>query len=185
MRNVALVAFGVLLILIQGNAYRLLAMLEDLLSGSLAGLLHGASPNLVLPIVVFLGVQEASMARGAILSFCLGYALDLLASAPIGLFSFTYVSVWWLARMAGVRLTAQTLLPQMSLAFVFALLEGLLVLVLLAVFGADTQRPLEMSTVVVPRAIATALFAPAVFRLAQRLLPVGGPPSRSASDGVV
>ena len=39
----------------------------------------------------------------------LGYcSTDLLAGAPIGLFTFVSVAVWWLARVAGVRLTAQT-----------------------------------------------------------------------------
>lgn len=178
MRNLAIVAFGVLLMLVQANAFRVVTVLDGVLPALVLPYLHGATPNLVLPIVVFLGVQEPSLARGAALAFCLGYALDVLATAPIGLFAFTYVAVWWLARMAGVRLTAQTLLPRMSLAFAFALVEGLLVLVLLAVFGSDTRRPLEMSTVLLPRAITTALLAPVVFRWVQRLHQGGAVPAR-------
>ena len=41
---------------------------------------------------------------------------DTLSGAPIGLFTFVSVALWWLARVAGVRLTAQTALPRMSLA---------------------------------------------------------------------
>ncbi len=178
MRNLALIALGVLLMLAQANAFRLFSALDGVLPAAALPYLHGATPNLVLPLVVFLGVQEPSLARGAVLAFGLGYALDVLASAPIGLFAFTYVAVWWLARMAGVRLTAQTLLPRMSLAFAFALMEGVLVLVLLAVFGSDTRRPLEMSTVLLPRALATALFAPIVFRWVQRLHQGGVAPAR-------
>ncbi len=178
MRNLALLALGLLLILAQANAFRVLAAIDGVLPAVVVPYLHGATPNLVLPIVVFLGVQEPSLARGAVLAFCLGYALDVLATAPIGLFAFTYVAIWWLARLAGVRLTAQTLLPRMSLAFAFALVEGLLVLVLLAVFGSDTRRPLEMSTVVLPRALATALLAPIVFRWVQRLHQGGTAPAR-------
>jgi rod shape-determining protein MreD len=172
MRSAAFLAIGILLILVQANAYRVLGPLG----------IDGITPSLVLPLVVYLGVHEPSMPRGALLAFALGHALDLFASAPIFLFTFVYVAVWWLSRVAGVRLTAQTILTRVSLAFGFALLEGALVLVLLAVFGSDTRRPLEMASVVLPRAIATALLAPAVFRSAQRLSP-GTSPVRGPAEG--
>ena len=172
MRNAAFLAIGILLILVQANAYRVLGFVG----------LHGITPSLLLPLVIFLGVHEASMPRGALLAFALGYALDLFASAPIGLFTFVYVAIWWLSRVAGVRLTAQTVLTRVSLAFGFAVVEGTIVLILLAVFGSDTQRPLEIATVVVPRAISTAVFAPAIFRVAQRLSP-GAATVRGASEG--
>ena len=44
-----------------------------------------------------------------------------------------------------------------------------MVLILSVVFGADTQRPLEIGRVVLPHAIATALFAPA--RVSRRAAP--------------
>ncbi len=169
MRNLAVLAVGIILVLVQSNAYRLFVVLSAILPASAVVYLHGGAPNLVLPLIIFLGVHESSMARGALLAFGLGYATDILASAPIGLFSFINVAVWWLARLAGVRLTAQTLLPRMSLAFAFALIEGILVIVLLAVFGADTKRPIEILTILVPRSVSTALFAPLVLRIAQRL----------------
>ena len=109
------------------------------------------------------------MARGALLAFALGYFLDLVASAPMWLFTFITVANWWLSRVAGVRLTAQTFITRMSLGFVFALIESAMVLILLAVFGSDTRRPLEIGNIVLPRAIATAIFAPFVFHIAQRI----------------
>ena len=159
MRSAAFLALGFLLILAQSLAYRVLGPLE----------VNGLTPSLVLPLIIYLGVHESSMARGALLAFALGYLLDLFASAPIFLFTFVTVSIWWLSRVAGVRLTAQTVLTRASLAFGFALVEGGIVLILLAVFGSDTRRPLEIANVVLPRAISTSLFAPLVFRLAQRL----------------
>lgn len=185
MRNLAVLSAGVLLILAQANFYWVVILLEALLPAWSEPYLHGVTPSLVLPLVVFLGVHEHSMARGALLAAGLGYATDILASAPIGLFSFVYVAVWWLARLAGVRLAAQTMLPRMSLAFAFALVEGALVVVLLAVFGADTKRPIELLSVLVPRAVATALFAPAILRLAQRLHqgPAAARPTQKAAEG--
>jgi rod shape-determining protein MreD len=165
MKSAAFVAVGILLLLLQGNLYRVLGP-----SG-----VHGATPNLVLPLVIFLGVHEPSMARGALLAAGLGYALDLFASAPIGLFTFVSVAIWWLSRVAGVRLTAQTALTRMSLAFGFALVESAIILTLLAIFGSDTKRPVEIGSIVFPHAIATALCAPFVFKLAQRLYQGGAP----------
>ncbi len=140
MRNLGFFAVAALLILVQSNLFRLIGPL-----GSLVGAhwVHGATPSLALPLVIFLGVHEPSMPRGAALAFAIGYAQDLLGGAPIGLFTFVYVMIWWLSRVAGVRLTAQTMLTRMSLAFIFALVQSAVILVLLAVFGNDNRRPLE------------------------------------------
>ncbi|HTQ02609.1 MAG TPA: hypothetical protein VMI54_02090 [Polyangiaceae bacterium] len=166
MRSTAYFGVAVLLLLIQSNLFRLLGPL-----GSLIGprFVHGITPSLVLPLVVFLGVHEPSMPKGALLAFGIGYAEDLLSGAPVGLFTFISVAIWWLARVAGVRLTAQTALPRISLALAFSLVEGAMVLILLAVFGGDNRRPVEVASVVIPRSLATALCSLPVFRLAQRL----------------
>jgi rod shape-determining protein MreD len=180
MKNLGFFAVAALLILVQSNLYRVLGPLGGLFG---AHWLHGATPSLALPLVIFLGVHEPSMPRGAALSFAIGYAQDLLAAAPVGLFTFVYVMIWWLSRVAGVRLTAQTVLTRMSLAFIFALVQSAVILVLLAVFGNDNRRPLELATIVLPHAAATALCAPLLFRLAQRLRQ-GGTSARAQPEAV-
>lgn len=170
MRNAAFLAFALLLTLIQANTSRVVGPLH----------LHGWTPSMVLPLVVFLGVHEPSMARGAILAFVIGHALDLFASAPIGLFTFVYVALWWLARVVGVRLAAQTVPTQMAFAFGFSLVQSLVILVLLAVFGADPQRPVELSYIVLAHSMSTALVAPIVFRVAERLHQVAAAAPRTA-----
>jgi rod shape-determining protein MreD len=170
MRNAALLAFALALILLQANMHRIVGPLH----------LHGWTPSAVLPLVIFLGVHETSMARGAVLAFVMGHALDLFGSAPIGLFTFVYVALWWLARIVGVRLAAQTVPTQMAFAFGFSLVESLFVLVLLVVFGADPQRPVELSTIIVQHSTATALLAPVVFRIAERLQEAAAQVPRSA-----
>jgi rod shape-determining protein MreD len=159
MRATAFFALGFLLIVLQGNLYRVIGPLG----------LHGATPSFVLPLLIFLGVHESSMARGASLAFALGYTTDLLASAPIGLFTLVAVAIWWLARTAGVRLTAQTWWTKASLSFGFSLVESVLVLVLLAIFGADPHRPGEISSVALPHAAATALCSLLIYPLAQKI----------------
>lgn len=166
MRGAAFLGVAVLLVLVQSNLYRVLGPIGELVGPRW---IHGLTPSLVLPLVVFLGVHEPSMPRGALLAFGAGYAQDMLAAAPIGLFSFIYVAIWWLARVAGVRLTAQTALTRISLALMFAFVQSAMVLILLAVFGSDTRRPVEIARMVIPHAISTALCAPLLFRLAQRL----------------
>lgn len=173
MRSTALLSVGLLLIVAQGNLYPVLGYLG----------LHGATPSFVLPLVIFLGVHETSMARGASLAFALGYATDLLASAPIGLFSLMGVVVWGLARIVGVRLTAQAWWTKAALAFGFSLVESVLILVLLAIFGADPQRPLEIASVALPHATSTALFSLLVFPLAQRIYQGSG--SARAYEGAL
>lgn len=178
MRSAAYLAVAVLLLLAQANLGRLLGPLGDLVGEQW---LRGAMPGLVLPLVVFLGVHELSLPRGALLAAGIGYAEDILAGAPIGLFTFVSVAVFWLARIAGVRLTAQTWLTRASLGFIFSLVEGALVLVLLAVFGSDNRRPVELAAGVVPHALVTGFCSPVLFKLAQRLRQ-GPAPVRAAGE---
>lgn len=166
MRSAAYLGVAMLLILIQSNLFRLLGPLSHLLGDRFT---NGLTPSLLLPMVVFLGVYEPSMAKGAALSSAMGYALDIWAKAPMGIFGFVFVAVWWLSRVAGVRLTAQTWFTRASLGFVFTLVQGALVVILVAVFGTDSRRPVAMASLVLPNAIATAIISPALFQLAQRL----------------
>ncbi len=181
MRSAAFLGVAILLVLVESNLFRLLEPIAALIGPHLV---HGLTPSLVLPLIIFLGVHEPSMPRGALLAFGLGYAQDILSGAPVGLFTFVSVAIWWLSRVAGVRLTAQTALPRMSLALLFALVQSAIVLILLAVFGNDSQRPVEIGTIIVPHALSTALFSPIMFRVAQKLrpgtAPVGAPEAGAA-----
>ncbi len=159
MRNSAFLALGVGLLILQGNLFRLLGPLH----------IAGATPSLLLPLIVFMGVHEYSIARGAALAFLLGYLLDVFAASPVGLFTFITVATFVVSRGAGVRLAAQTFLTKLALAFGFGLVEGVLIVVLTAIFGNDAARPRSLAYLVAPHAISTAIFAPLVFRLAERV----------------
>jgi rod shape-determining protein MreD len=158
-RNTLFLGVGLLLLVIQGNLHRLLGHVP----------LAGIIPNLVLPLIIFMGVHEYSMVRGAFLACALGYAIDLLGGAPVGLFTFICVSVFVLSRAAGVRLAAQTVMTQMALALAFALFESVTVLMLIAIFGRDPHSPRALVALVLPHAATTALASPIVFRIAERL----------------
>jgi rod shape-determining protein MreD len=136
-----------------------------------SGRAHGSQPipALVLPLILFMGVHEYSLPRGAAVAFVLGYATDVMGIAPVGLYTFTYVASFVLARGAGVRLAAQTTWMQVLLVGAFAVLQSTMVLVLMAIFGRDAWVPRSLYPLVLPHAIATAAIAPAVFHLAQML----------------
>lgn len=159
MRNTAFLAFGLLLIIVQSNLFRLVGFLH----------VSGITPSLLLPLIVFMGVHEYSLARGAMLSFALGYLLDVFAAAPVGLYTFTSVAIFVVSRVAGVRLAAQTVLTKVALGFAFCLLEGVLIIILTAILGVDKARPRALAVLLMPHAISTALVAPLVFRYAQRI----------------
>lgn len=177
MRSAAYVLFGLLLIVLQGTLFRFFAGLSGatIFGVDLSRLVMGATPNLVLPLVIHLGIHEESMARGAVLSFCLGWGLDVLGGGPAFLFRFTMVGLWWLSRVASSRLSTQSIIMRIPLALVGSLFESAIVLTLLAIFGADSQRPRELLSLVVPRALGTAAFAPFCFALARRLTSDGRP----------
>lgn len=159
MRNTAFLALGFALLVLQSNLFRLIDSLHVAI----------ATPSLLLPLVVFMGVHEYSIARGAALSFILGYLLDVFASAPTGLFTFISVATFVVGRIAGVRLAAQTLLTKVALAFAFALFESVVIVALTAIFGNDPHRARALALVVPSHAITTAVFAPLVFRIAERV----------------
>jgi rod shape-determining protein MreD len=167
-RNTAFIALGFALLLAQANLFRL------------TGWIHvpGLVPSLVLPLILFMGVHEYSIARGAAVAFLLGYVTDLVGGAPVGLFTFTYVALFLLARAAGVRLAAQTVMMQVVLALAFALVHGIMVLVLIAIFGRDAYVPRALYPMVIPHVLATAAVAPLVFRFAQRIHAATVHPSR-------
>lgn len=185
MRNTAFVVVGFLCLILQSNMFRLLGVLRDINEAMCRGLMSWgldgavsllrflasllATPNLTLPLIVFTGVHEYSLLRGVALAVTLGYALDLFAAAPVGLFTFVSVATFLLSRFAGLRLAAQTTLPQLALAFLFALTQGVLVVVLLAIFGKNPYGARALTAILLPHAVSTALVSPLVFRLAARV----------------
>jgi len=172
-RNTAFFLAGVALLLVQSNLFRLVGLLLRLV-GWVVRADHdltapGLVPSLVLPLILFMGVHEYSLVRGACVAFALGYLTDLVGVAPIGLYTSTYVALFILARAAGVRLAAQTMLMQVGLALAFTLVHSVMILVLLAIFGRDAWVPRALYPMALAHVVATGAVAPLVFRLAARV----------------
>jgi rod shape-determining protein MreD len=173
MRNAGFFLAGFGLLFVQANLFRLLELLGH----------PSFIPSLVLPLILFMGVHEYSLVRGAAVSFVLGYATDLIGIAPIGLYTFTYVALFLLARAAGVRLAAQTRTMQIVLALAFALVHSMMILILVAIFGRDAYVPRALYPLAIPHVLATSAVAPVVFSIAQRMHALSLAPRTDAGGG--
>jgi rod shape-determining protein MreD len=172
LRHLALLGLGLCLLLIQENFFRATDAVALLLTR--LGVAEdyrawpGFVPGFALPLILFMGVQEYSLVRGAAIAFVFGYLTDLVGIAPIGLYTFTYVSLFAIARAAGLRLAAQTRWMQLLLTLAFAAVQSAIVLVLLSIFGLGSWVPKAVFRMALPHAIATALIGPLIFKLAER-----------------
>lgn len=165
LNSLAIVAFGFGLLVLQSTLSMLLR-------------LPTLAPNLLLPIVIYLGVSpDVHIVRGVIISFVLGYLLDLFCGNLMSLQTFVLVSTFMLARVAGLRLFLRGPAFQVLLTFVVGLLAGGSTLALRAIF--DVQSPFPTGTAVgtalwlTGPAVVTALAAPLVFAPVQRLDAIG------------
>jgi rod shape-determining protein MreD len=132
------------------------------------------SPNLLLPIVLYLGVShDVHIVRGASLSFVLGYLLDSFSGSPMGLSTFVMVATFLVARGAGVNLLMRGRIFQIVLTFAFGVLAGGAVLALRAIFEPPAPFPIPgVSGTILSvggGAAVTSILAPAMFLFVRRL----------------
>jgi rod shape-determining protein MreD len=126
-------------------------------------------PSLVLPLVLYMAVGEFSLARGASLAFVVGYLSDAFSGLPMGLFTFTMVAVFLLARVAGLKLFLHGVVFQVLLTLVAQITGGMLMLGLNVVFERTRLAIGPAMALVTSQAFATALLSPLVFWLVRRV----------------
>jgi rod shape-determining protein MreD len=161
LRSTALVAFGFGLLVVQSALGTVLPI-------------HPFAPNLLLPMVIFLGVSpDVHVVRGVIISFLLGYLLDLLSGNPMSLATFVLVATFLVARGAGLRLFLRGPAFQVVLTFVATFVAGGVALTLRAVFEPPPPFTVPATFRVLPEllglSVATAVFAPLVFAAVSRI----------------
>ncbi len=161
LRTLTLVAFGFGLLILQSMVGRVTA-------------LHPFAPNVLLPIVIYLGVAtDVHLLRGAMTAFLLGYLLDLFGGNRMGLETFVCVATFMIARGAGLRLFMRNPGFQAALVFVVALVAGGTTLALRAIFAKPPPFPAgtawDIALALTAPALATALVSPLVFAGLQRI----------------
>jgi rod shape-determining protein MreD len=160
-KNAALLAFGFLLLVSQ-------AALSTLVP------IYAFAPNLVLPLVIYLGVtHEVHVVRGAVIAFVLGYLLDAFCGSPMGLHTFILVATFIVARFAGLRFLMRGVFFQAALTFIVALLDGGTILALRAIFEKSASWSAEnvqstALTLLIPAA-STAFVAPLLFAAVRKI----------------
>jgi rod shape-determining protein MreD len=137
--------------------------------------MHGMTPNVVLPLAIFLGVSaDVALVRGAITSFLLGYILDSFCGNRMGLHTFVIVASFLAARGAGLRLFPQAALLQVLAMFVAAASADATVYALRGIFeqpvlpglGNDLRATL---LTIAGSAASTAVLSPLIVAAARRI----------------
>ena len=152
MQSAAIIVLGFLLLVAQ-STFAHLAPLDMFV------------PNAALAIVLYMGLHDYNAARGALISFAIGYLMDAFAGSPMGLHTFVTVALFLVSRVAALRLFLQGWIFEIILTFFLALFASGLVLGLRALFDQDFGSLLIHLKIVVSRAVATALVAPLVFKV--------------------
>jgi rod shape-determining protein MreD len=155
MRNAAFVLLGFMLLVLQAAVGALVP-------------LSAWAPNLVLPLVLYLGVShDVHIVRGAALAFILGYLLDSFCGSPMGLSTFVMVATFMVARGTGLNLFMRGPLFQIALTFVFGVLTGGAVLALRGIFEPPAPFPIgsvsDTVLALVQGAGVTAIVSPLIF----------------------
>jgi rod shape-determining protein MreD len=132
------------------------------------------APNLVLPLVIYLGVTyDLPIVRGAALAFALGYFLDSFCGSPMGLSTFVMVATFLIARGVGLNLFMRGPLLQAVITFGFGVVAGGSILALRAIFEPPAPFPLGSVTSTVlallSGAAVTGALAPGLFFVTRRV----------------
>ncbi|MCA9536106.1 MAG: rod shape-determining protein MreD [Myxococcales bacterium] len=155
-RSVLIVALGFVLLLLRSVVWRAVA-------------LGPFTPQLVLPIAIFVGVSpDVKLLRGAIIAFVIGYLSDHFCGLPMSVHTFLTVATYLIVRGMGLRVFLRGPWFQVGLTFVASALFGLATTGVRSVFEAEApfavdggSRLLLFSTLAT--AAMTAVVSPLVF----------------------
>ena len=137
--------------------------------------------DLTLPILLWMGLSDVPVSRGASSAFAIGYLVDLFSAGPQGLHALVSVVVYLASRTASLRLFSAGALFQMLLTFLASLFTSTTILFLRFIFDHSLENVGSMAVSVGVRGLATALVSPLIFRLARRVGPVGARQEGSVS----
>ncbi|MBI2369209.1 MAG: rod shape-determining protein MreD [Deltaproteobacteria bacterium] len=124
-------------------------------------------PDLVLVMVGYLGLYWGSL-RGVLLTFLLGYAMDLLSGSMFGLHIFTRLVDFGAAYLIGQRFYRYSAVYDLKLCMVLALLDGVVTALFIQAAGAGTPAVEVAALLLIPQVLLAGIFCPPVFVLLQR-----------------
>ena len=118
-------------------------------------------PDLLLIVVLYIGFFLPPT-EGGVLSFLLGYLADLFSGPVMGLFTFTRVVAWFLAKLASGVLHVKSTPAQTIFVGIYSGIDALVLVGALRLFGGPDYRAPELGTGVLWQALLNALAAPFV-----------------------
>ncbi len=121
-------------------------------------------PNLMIMFIVYMGFME-SVRWGGSCSFVLGLVQDSLSGIYFGLNAFSYLLIFIVLKAASHRLYTDSR-PVMVLAvFLATVVNGLVILLLLAVFSIAPGLYSSILSDIVPQGLINALIAYLSFKI--------------------
>ena len=126
-------------------------------------------PDLVLILILFLGFSYPTV-LGGLIAFSLGFLLDLFSGNAFGLYTFTRPLIFFVAQLFRSHFYWKGFSFQFLFVFIFALLEGGLILLLVSGLNPSPFRNLYSSVIadLLPQSIITGLITPLLFPLFEK-----------------
>jgi rod shape-determining protein MreD len=123
-------------------------------------------PDLMLILILFLSFSYPTL-LGGLVAFSLGFLLDLFSGNSFGLYTFTMPLIFFVAQPFRSHFYWRGISFQFLFVFIFALLEGLLILLLVSGLNPSPFHNLYHSVIVdlLPQSIVTGLITPILFPL--------------------
>lgn len=123
-------------------------------------------PDIVMILTLYLGLSYPPVSGGMLAVF-LGYSLDLFSGNGFGLFTFSRPLFFYGAQFFKDRIYLESSPSQALFVFLFALSEGLFLMLLLKALNPEHLRNLYplFFTVFLPQSLSTALISPVFFHL--------------------
>lgn len=131
--------------------------------------IHRIRPDIVLILTLYLGLSYPPIS-GGILAFFIGYLMDLFSGSSFGLYAFSRPLIFYFAQIFKDRVYLESFPSQSLFVFIFALVEGLLILILLKALNPTPLGNLYplWFTLFLPQSFCTALISPIFFSLFNR-----------------
>jgi len=131
--------------------------------------IHHVQPDVVLILILFLGFYYPTV-LGGLIAFSLGFLLDLFSGNAFGLYTFTRPLIFFVAQLCKNHFYWKGFSFQFLFVFIFALLEGGLILLLVAGLNPSPFHNLYRSVIVdlLPQSVVTGLITPLLFPLFEK-----------------
>lgn len=129
------------------------------------------SPNLILPFILYLAAIDFGSARGASISFVLGYLCDIFSGAPSGVHMFVIPATYLIFRTVYAKVMLKGVVFQIIITFLACLTSSLLIIGIRTVFERSIFALKVIFLTVTVNSVITAVVSPVVFRLGKVILP--------------